>query len=208
MTDLAMFAGDSQTITVTVLDDGGDPFDLTLWTVAFSAVAGAATITKAGTVALPMTGVATVELDPADTSGLTANVTVFGWSIRITDGTDVYTVDTGELVVTKVPDEAGSSPVATCTLSGTVYRGASGQSGQLVRWRVISDESPVVSGGGYASGDPTVTYTDASGVWSVSLPQSLTVWLEIPAAGVDHYFTVPAASTATLADVTLAEVIR
>jgi hypothetical protein len=190
-----MFAGDSQTITVTVLDNAGDPFDLTLWTVAFAAVSGALTINKAGTVAAPMTGVATVELDPADTASLTADVTVFGWSIRITDGTDVHTVDTGDLIVTKVPDQAGPSTVDTCTLTGTVYLSATGQGGQLVRWRVISDEPPVTAGDGWASGVPTVTYTDASGVWSLTLPQGLTVWLEIPAAGVDHYLTVPAAST-------------
>ncbi len=97
---------------------------------------------------------------------------------------------------------------STCTLSGTVYLGATGQQGQLVRWRVISDESPVTAGDGKASGDPTVVYTDASGVWSITLPQGLTVWLEIPAAGVDHYLTVPAASTATLTDVSLSRMAR
>lgn len=97
---------------------------------------------------------------------------------------------------------------ATCTLSGTLYLGATGQPGQLVRWRVISSTPPVAAGDGNASGDPTVVYTDASGVWSVTLPQGLTVWLEIPAAGVDHYLTVPAASTATLLDVSLTEAVR
>lgn len=100
------------------------------------------------------------------------------------------------------------SAPSTCTLSGTVYLSATGQSGQLVRWRVISDVPPVTAGDGYASGDPTVTYTDSSGAWSVTLPQGLTVWLEIPAAGVDHYLTVPAASTATLTDVSLSRVVR
>lgn len=92
---------------------------------------------------------------------------------------------------------------ATCTLSGTLYLAATGQSGQLVRWRVVSTEPPVTAGDGKASGDPTAVYTDSSGVWSVTLPQGLTVWLEIPAAGVDHLLTVPSTSTATLADVTL-----
>jgi len=100
------------------------------------------------------------------------------------------------------------SAPATCTLSGTVYLSATGQSGQLVRWRVVSNEPPVTAGDGKASGDPTVVYTDSSGAWSITLPQGLTVWLEIPAAGVDHYLTVPAASTATLADVSMTEVIR
>lgn len=97
---------------------------------------------------------------------------------------------------------------SACTISGVVYLGATGQPGQLVRWRVVSDEPPVTAGDGKASGDPTVAYTDASGVWSVTLPQGLTVWLEIPAAGVDHYLTVPAASTATLSDVSLSRVLR
>jgi hypothetical protein len=97
---------------------------------------------------------------------------------------------------------------ATCTLSGTLYLSATGQQGQLVRWRVISATPPVTAGDGNASGDPTVAYTDSSGGWSVTLPQGLTVWLEIPVAGIDHYFTVPTASTATLADLSLAEVVR
>ena len=100
------------------------------------------------------------------------------------------------------------SAPATCTLSGTVYLAGSGQAGQLVRWRVVSAAPPVTAGDGHASGDPTVAYTDASGDWSITVPQGLTIWLEIPAAGVDHTFTVPALSTATLADVSLAEVVR
>lgn len=97
------------------------------------------------------------------------------------------------------------SAPATCTLSGTVYLGASGQAGALVRWRVVSDAPPVVAGGGHASGDPTFVYTDSSGNWSITVPQALTIWLEIPAEGVDHLLTVPAAVTATLADVSLEE---
>lgn len=97
---------------------------------------------------------------------------------------------------------------ATCTLSGTLYLSGAGQAGQLVRWRVISSAPPVAAGDGNASGDPTATYTDASGVWSITLPQGLTVWLEIPVAGVDHYFTVPTASTATLTDLSMTEVVR
>jgi len=97
---------------------------------------------------------------------------------------------------------------ATCTISGTVYLAGSGQAGQLVRWRVVSATPPVAAGDGHASGDPTVAYTDASGDWSITVPQGLTLWLEIPAAGVDHYLTVPAAATATLSDVSLTEVVR
>lgn len=98
---------------------------------------------------------------------------------------------------------------ATCTVSGTLY-GPTGaaQAGALVRARVISAAPPVVAGGGHATGDPTVIYSGTDGAWSVALPQGLTVWLEIPAAGIDHTCTVPATSTATLSDIALAEVIR
>ena len=100
------------------------------------------------------------------------------------------------------------SAPATCTLSGTVYLGVTGQGGALVRWRVVSETPPVVAGDGWASGDPTVTYTGSDGAWSLTLPQGLTVWLEIPAAGVDHLLVVPATATATMADVSLSEVLR
>ena len=100
------------------------------------------------------------------------------------------------------------SAPATCTLSGKVYLAASGQGGALVRWRVVSSEPPVASGDGYACGDPTATYTGSDGSWSITLPQGLAVWLEIPAAGVDHTFTVPSTATATLSDVSLTEVVR
>lgn len=93
---------------------------------------------------------------------------------------------------------------ATCTLSGTLY-GPTGSAvaGALVRARVVSSEPPVAAGGGHASGDPSVVFTGTDGAWSIALPQGLTVWLEIPAAGVDHAFTVPSAATATLSDVSL-----
>jgi len=93
---------------------------------------------------------------------------------------------------------------ATCTVSGTLY-GPTGaaQAGALVRAR-LAGTPPVVAGGGHASGDPTVTYTAADGTWSIALPQGLTVWLEFAAMGLDHIGTVPAASTATLTDLTLA----
>lgn len=97
---------------------------------------------------------------------------------------------------------------STCTLSGVVYLGATGQPGQLVRWRVVSATPPVAAGDGHASGDPSVTYTGADGSWSADLPQGLIVWIEIPAEGVDHLFTVPAVSTATLSDLSLSRVLR
>jgi hypothetical protein len=87
---------------------------------------------------------------------------------------------------------------ATCTLSGTLY-GPTGAvvAGALVRARVVGTP-PVEAGGGHASGDPVVAYTGTDGAWSIALPQGLTVWIEIPAAGIDHSFTVPSSSTATL----------
>ncbi len=97
---------------------------------------------------------------------------------------------------------------ATCTVSGVVYLGATGQPGQLVRWRVVSTAPTVAAGDGHVSGDPTIVYTAAESSWSTSLPQGLVVWIEIPAEGVDHLFTVPAISTATLSDVSLSRVMR
>lgn len=202
MTALSMFAGDSQTITVTVLDEFGDPFNLTLWTISFSAVSGAITITKAGTSAVPASGVATVVLDPADTASLTANVTSFAWSVRITDGTDVHTVDTGTLVVTKVPNEAGPSTVATCTLSGALANGAgAAMANEFVRARIIDcHESGFVSDDGPVSIGAAVVMTDASGAWSFTFPQGARVRVEIPAAGIDHVGTLPEASTSAFTD--------
>jgi hypothetical protein len=78
-------------------------------------------------------------------------------------------------------------------------------SGALVRARIVSSTPPVVAGDGTASGEPVVTYTDTSGAWTLALPQGLSVWIEIPAAGVDHTFTVPSSSTATFGALTLTE---
>lgn len=94
---------------------------------------------------------------------------------------------------------------ALCTVSGKAYLGGTGQGGVLVRWRVVSSTPPVAAGDGHASGDPKVTYTDSSGAWSISVPQGLSIWLEIPALGVDHTFTAPAASTAAFGDLSLTE---
>lgn len=98
---------------------------------------------------------------------------------------------------------------STCTVSGTLYA-ASGAaaSGTLVRARVVSSSPPVTAGDGTAVGTPIVTYTDAAGAWSLALPQGLSVWIEIPEAGVDHTFTVPSSSTSTFGALTLTEVIR
>jgi hypothetical protein len=93
---------------------------------------------------------------------------------------------------------------ATCTVSGTIY-GPDGvaYAGALVRARVY-EEPPVEGGDGVLAIDADSTYTDGSGDWSLDLPQGTVVWLEIPVAGVDHLFVVPAVSAARLSDVTLA----
>lgn len=97
------------------------------------------------------------------------------------------------------------SAPAACTISGALYLAGSGQGGKLVRWRAVSATPPVVAGSGYASGDPTVTYTAADGTWSIAPAQGALVWIEIPTAGVDHLFTAPAESTAAFADLALTE---
>ena len=92
---------------------------------------------------------------------------------------------------------------ATCAISGHVYNAdGTGAVGVLVRAR-IAVTAPTTAGDGLASGVAGSVYTDAAGAWTVTLMQGLTAWIEIPAAGVDHLFTVPAAATAGLADVTL-----
>lgn len=95
------------------------------------------------------------------------------------------------------------SAPAICTLSGVLY-GADGApyAGGLVRARVYA-VTPVDGGDGYLTVDPDSTVTDALGAWSLVLPQSTPIWIEIPSAGVDHLFVVPAVSTATLSDVAL-----
>lgn len=97
------------------------------------------------------------------------------------------------------------SAPATCTVSGTLYDATgTAVAGALVRCRVIGTP-PVTAGGGNATGESTVTYTDASGAWSLALPQTLTAWLEIPAAGICHTLTVPDEATAALSAITLTE---
>lgn len=87
---------------------------------------------------------------------------------------------------------------ATCVVSSTLYGpDGAGYAGALVRARVALS-GPVAVGSGLATGYAGTTYTAAGGTWSLTLMQGLTVWIEIPAAGVDHYLVVPAAATATL----------
>ncbi len=93
---------------------------------------------------------------------------------------------------------------ATCTVSGTIY-GPDGAAyaGALVRVRVY-EQPPVEGGDGVIAVDADSTATDEFGTWALVLPQETIVWLEIPAAGVDHLFVVPATATARLSDVSLA----
>lgn len=100
------------------------------------------------------------------------------------------------------------SAPATCVVSSTLYGpDGAGYAGALVRARV-DITTPVSTGSGLATREAGRAYTAADGTWAMTLIQGLTVWIEIPAAGVDHLLTVPAASTATLTDVTLTGVVR
>ena len=96
---------------------------------------------------------------------------------------------------------------ATCLVSGTAYAiDGTAQSGVLVRARVVASSTwPVSAGSGVATGDPEVAYTDGAGSWSLTLPQGLYVWLEIPSAGVDHFFLVPSDATANFSGLSLSE---
>lgn len=95
---------------------------------------------------------------------------------------------------------------ASCTISGTVYTaGCVALEGALVKIRVL----PYASADGYLLEYPpddtmlttsTKTQkveTNASGVWSITVPQGAVILIEIPEEGTAAVGSVPAASTAT-----------
>ena len=68
--NLIVVRGDSHTFTLTLTDTAGAPLDLTDADLTFTVKDMFAKTVGAGiTVSAPLTGVATVEVDPADTEG-------------------------------------------------------------------------------------------------------------------------------------------
>lgn len=101
---------------------------------------------------------------------------------------------------------------ATCTISGTLYTAAGAAlEGRLVRIRVLPYDAldnflleyPPMDWVATTSTDPQEVETNASGEWSITVPQGAVVHVEIPAAQINHAGTVPAESTATLDDLGL-----
>jgi len=117
MTDFSMKRGDTFLIDHTITS-GGAAFDLTgksLRFVAKRSVAdadSAAVIVHtigAGIVVTNATGgLARTTISPADTTGLPALAQALAWELQLTDGSNVYSVDAGTLLVS--PDVAVTSP--------------------------------------------------------------------------------------------------
>ena len=83
-----------------------------------------------------------------------------------------------------------------CTVSGTLTDAAgAARARALVRARVLDDDAGSVRSGVAVSIEAVTTVTDAAGAWSIALPQGASVRVELPAAGVDHVGTLPAAAT-------------
>jgi hypothetical protein len=83
----AFFAGEDQSLRFTIYDDAQAAVNITGWTISWqlatAAAPGTAVVTKAATLTNPATGVCTVALAPADTTGLAAGNYVY--TLRRTD---------------------------------------------------------------------------------------------------------------------------
>lgn len=142
-TNLTIVRGDSASIGFVVYESGTTPFNLTGRAVEFVATNGTQSITKtlAGggiTVAVssPATGAGFVTINPADTSGWPDVTDPLDWYLRVTAGTEVYTVGDGTLsvVLTLSPPAPAVSDVSAAegpseggtvvTISGTGFTGA------------------------------------------------------------------------------------
>lgn len=95
MSLLRMVRGDGRTFTITITDAAGDAVDISDATLAFTArrsYGGSAVIEKVSGDGIEPgvgTGVASLVLDPADTSGLPAAVTDLLWDVEVTDALGV-----------------------------------------------------------------------------------------------------------------------
>lgn len=106
--DLSMRRGDTLRIDHTVTQ-GGAALNLTGKTLRFTAKRShadgdaAAVFTKmigSGiTVTNAVGGLASTTISPADTSGLPALAQLLVWDLQLVDGSNVYTVETGTLLV-------------------------------------------------------------------------------------------------------------
>lgn len=85
---------------------------------------------------------------------------------------------------------------ALCTVSGSLTDASGAAKARaLVRARVLDDDAGSVLSGTTVAIEPVKALTDTAGAWAIALPQSARVRIQIPAAGIDHVGTVPAAAS-------------
>jgi hypothetical protein len=105
---LTMVRGDTRTFTITVKNPDGSAYDLTscfLWFsvrqyVGASGYVFQKTLGNGITVDDPLTGVATVTVDPTDTAGLPSVEQHLRWDVQIKTGAlQIFTLNYGELII-------------------------------------------------------------------------------------------------------------
>lgn len=92
--DITVVQGDTHKFNVTVTDENGSAFDLTSYTMTFTAKKSitdtTAAITSTGVISNPTTGIGLITLTPTDTD---IEVNDYHYQIEISDGSDnVYTI--------------------------------------------------------------------------------------------------------------------
>ena len=103
--DLEVIRGDTKQFNITVRDSNSDLFDLTGYTMVFTAKSNVelsddnAEITSTATISVPASGVGAFTLTPSDTA---VGVKTYLYDIQISNGTDsVYTIAQGDFKVTQ-----------------------------------------------------------------------------------------------------------
>ena len=104
-TDDAAFVGDDRTLRFTIYaDTTGAAQDITGWTIQFkmaATVGGAAVVTKSATLTTPASGICSVALLAADTSGLTSGT--YFYELKRTDSGNVGDLAHGIFVLQPRP---------------------------------------------------------------------------------------------------------
>jgi hypothetical protein len=103
---IEMFRGNSKTWTLTVTNNSV-PVDITSVDLYFTAKTSEDTTTQvfqktvgAGiTITDGVGGIASVKLEPTDTTGIPSRVTKLLYDIEYDNGTDIYTIDKGTLTI-------------------------------------------------------------------------------------------------------------
>ena len=112
MTDLAMIRGDDEAFDLTLVDDAGDPFDLTdcelyftVGTLFTKTVGAGITVDPDGTPAPdPTTGLARIAIVPADTEDMPDRPITYDYVVRVVlDDATIKTALRGRFMVVPVP---------------------------------------------------------------------------------------------------------